>query len=156
MLSKNKNLPFGSFHSCQWLVRCTYPQDTLSFLQTQTTCRKKTSCGGKRKKNRLFFCVKEKTIIPKKPWQKIYIFQQSTVALLGVQSLRFEVLTMWLANEALRRVKGSDVALLAASEPLWAAVASMMLLGDALRRFCRFFGEDGTLEEMIERRKKPH
>ena len=38
---------------------------------------------------------------------------------------------MWLANEALRRVKGSDVALLAASEPLWAAVASMLFLGDA-------------------------
>ena len=49
---------------------------------------------------------------------------------------------MWLANEALRRVKGSDVALLAASEPLWAAVASMMLLGDALRlrRFSQIFG----------------
>lgn len=43
------------------------------------------------------------------------------------------VLTMWLANEALRRVKGSDVALLAASEPLWAAVASMMLLGDVMQ-----------------------
>lgn len=41
-----------------------------------------------------------------------------------------EVLTMWLANEALRRVKGSDVALLAASEPLWAAVAAMIFLGD--------------------------
>ena len=66
---QNKNLPFDSFHSCQWLVRCTYPQDTLSFLQTQTTCRKKTSCGGKRTKH-LFFCVKEKTIIPKKLWQK--------------------------------------------------------------------------------------
>ena len=38
---------------------------------------------------------------------------------------------MWLANEALRRVKGSDVALLAASEPLWAAVAAMIFLGDA-------------------------
>lgn len=44
-----------------------------------------------------------------------------------------EVLTMWLANEALRRVKGSDVALLAASEPLWAAVAAMLFLGDAGR-----------------------
>ena len=42
-----------------------------------------------------------------------------------------EVLTMWLANEALRRVKGSDVALLAASEPLWAAVAAVIFLGDA-------------------------
>ena len=39
---------------------------------------------------------------------------------------------MWLANEALRRVKGSDVALIAASEPLWAAVAAMALLGDVL------------------------
>ena len=37
---------------------------------------------------------------------------------------------MWLANEALRRVKGSDVALLAASEPLWAAVAAAIFLGD--------------------------
>mmetsp|Transcript_61448 Transcript_61448/g.143816 ORF Transcript_61448/g.143816 Transcript_61448/m.143816 type:complete len:435 (+) Transcript_61448:50-1354(+) len=43
------------------------------------------------------------------------------------------VLTMWLANEALRRVKGSDVALIAASEPLWAAVAAMALLGDVLQ-----------------------
>mmetsp|Transcript_22239 Transcript_22239/g.51455 ORF Transcript_22239/g.51455 Transcript_22239/m.51455 type:complete len:439 (-) Transcript_22239:97-1413(-) len=43
------------------------------------------------------------------------------------------VLTMWLANEALRRVKGSDVALIAASEPLWAAVAGMALLGDVLQ-----------------------
>ena len=51
---------------------------------------------------------------------------------------------MWLANEALRRVKGSDVALLAASEPLWAAVASMMLLGDAPSSFSNFFlGKDG-------------
>ena len=41
---------------------------------------------------------------------------------------------MWLANEALRRVKGSDVALIAASEPLWAAVAAMALLGDVLQR----------------------
>lgn len=63
---------------------------------------------------------------------------------------------MWLANEALRRVKGSDVALLAASEPLWAAVASMMLLGDALRRFPDFFGEDGTTLEMIERLAETH
>ena len=56
---------------------------------------------------------------------------------------------MWLANEALRRVKGSDVALLAASEPLWAAVASMMLLGDALRPFfADFLGEDGTTLEI--------
>lgn len=43
------------------------------------------------------------------------------------------VLTMWLANEALRRVKGSDVALLAASEPLWAAVAAMIFLGDVMQ-----------------------
>ncbi|CAE7341633.1 mco [Symbiodinium pilosum] len=43
------------------------------------------------------------------------------------------VLTMWLANEALRRVKGSDVALIAASEPLWAAVAAMAVLGDVLQ-----------------------
>lgn len=43
------------------------------------------------------------------------------------------VLTMWLANEALRRVKGSDVALLAASEPLWAAVAAMLFLGDVMQ-----------------------
>lgn len=43
------------------------------------------------------------------------------------------VLTMWLANEALRRVKGSDVALLAASEPLWAAVAAAIFLGDVMQ-----------------------
>ena len=47
-----------------------------------------------------------------------------------------KVLTMWLANEALRRVKGSDVALIAASEPLWAAVAAMAVLGDAPRLPC--------------------
>ena len=136
MLSKNKNLPFDSFHSCQWLARCTYPQDTLSFLQTQTTCRKKTSCGGKRTKT----VSRKKTIIPKKPWQKS-TSSNSQPWHCWVLYLRFEVLTMWLANEALRRVKGSDVALLAASEPLWAAVASMMLLGDALRlrRFSQIF-----------------
>ena len=39
---------------------------------------------------------------------------------------------MWLANEALRRVKGADVALIAASEPLWAALAGIAFLGDAL------------------------
>ncbi|CAJ1457950.1 unnamed protein product [Effrenium voratum] len=42
------------------------------------------------------------------------------------------VLTMWLANEALRRVKGADVALIAASEPLWAALAGIAFLGDVL------------------------
>lgn len=156
MLGNNKNLPFDSFHSSQWLVRCTYPQDTLSFLQTQTTCRKKTSCGGKRKKNRLFFLCQGK--------------KQSSLRSLGKNLHLPTVLwhcwvfnpPFWGAHHVVSQ-RG-----IATCQGLWCGIIGRLWtivggssINDVARRcpsavFCRFFGGFLGLLEMIERRKQTH